>query len=228
MNAIRDHRNRARLRGFSLIACLVALLTLGNVAFAQKSASPIDINLDPAATSIHWTLNTTVHTVHGTFRLKSGALRIDPATGTADGQIVIDATSGDSGDSARDHRMNSVVLDAPQYPTITFKPTHVVGKVDLAAPGPVTVDGVLNLHGQDHPMQITVNLHPQAAAVGLVAHFTVPFVAWGLKDPSTFIFRVDKEVALDIDATIVSDPSLRTASSAARPILHPSEIKSAR
>jgi hypothetical protein len=30
----------------------------------------------------------------------------------------------------------------------------------------------------------------------------VPFVAWGLKDPSTFVFRTDKEVLLDIDATI--------------------------
>jgi polyisoprenoid-binding protein YceI len=228
MNPIRNHHNCVRLRRLSAFSCLVVLLTLSATVFAQKPVAPIDINLDPATTSIHWTLNTTVHTVHGTFRLKSGSFHIDPATGNVGGQIVIDANSGESGDSARDHRMNSVVLNSPQYPTITFKPTHVVGKVDLAAAGPVTVDGILSLHGQDHPMQITVNLHPQASAVAIATHFMVPFVAWGLKDPSTFIFRVDKQVDLDIDATIVPDASSRSVSSAARPILRSSDIKSAR
>jgi hypothetical protein len=35
----------------------------------------------------------------------------------------------------------------------------------------------------------------------------VPFVAWGLRDPSTFIFRTDKEVALEIDAVITPEPA---------------------
>jgi polyisoprenoid-binding protein YceI len=228
MNTLRNDRGRARLHSFSLFSGLALLLTLGVPTFAQKAA-PIDINLDPAATSIHWTLNTTIHTVHGTFKLKNGFFHIDPATGDASGQIVIDATSGESADSARDNRMQSVVLESPKYPTITFRPTHVVGKVDLAAPGPVTVDGFLNLHGQDHPMQITVNLHPQATAVALAAHFSVPYVAWGLKDPSTFIFRTDKEVILDVDATAIPTPgSSRATNSVARPILNPSEIHSAR
>lgn len=228
MNPIRNHHNRVRLRSLSAFSCLFVLITLSVNVSAQKPVAPIDINLDPATTSIHWTLNTTVHTVHGTFKLKSGSFRIDPATGRAEGQVVIDATSGESADSARDKKMHRDVLESQRYPIITFKPAHVVGKVDLAAAGPVTVDGVLNLHGQDHPMQITVNLHPQGSAVALATHFTVPFVAWGLKDPSTFIFRVDKQVALDIDATIVPDASSRAVTSAARPILRTSDIKSAR
>jgi polyisoprenoid-binding protein YceI len=231
MNTIRSHHDRARLHSFSLCICFAVLLLAGSAsAFAQKAA-PIDINLDPAATSIHWTLNTTVHTVHGTFKLKNGSFRIDPTSGDASGQIVIDATSGESGDSPRDNRMQGFVLESPKYPTITFRPTHVVGKVDLSAPGPVTVDGFLNLHGQDHPLQITVNLHPQATAVALAAHFAVPYVAWGLKDPSTFIFRADKQVMLDVDATAIPGPdsSARAAAgSIARPILHPSEVHSAR
>ncbi len=198
-------------------------------AFAQKAA-PIDVTLDPAATSIHWTLNTTIHTVHGTFKLKNGSFHIDPATGDASGQIVIDANSGESGDSPRDNRMQSLVLESPKYPTITFRPTHVVGKIDLATPGLVTVAGFLNLHGQDHPMQITVNLHPQTPAVALAAHFAVPYVAWGLKDPSTFIFRTDKEVILDIAATALPAPdaSASATSSIAHPILRPTEVHSAR
>jgi polyisoprenoid-binding protein YceI len=227
MNPLRIDRDRSRFH--SVLSCVVVLLAVGVPAFAQKAA-PIDIKLDPNTTAIHWTLNTTVHTVHGTFRLKNGSFHIDPATGEASGQIVIDANSGESGDSPRDNRMQSLVLESPKYPTITFRPTHVVGKIDLATPGLVTVAGFLNLHGQDHPMQITVNLHPQAPAVALAAHFAVPYVAWGLKDPSTFIFRTDKEVILDIDATAVPAPdsSASSAASIAHPILHPSEIHSGR
>jgi len=195
---------------FCCLICFFLLLPpLGVDALAQKPAPAIAITLDPAAVSIRWTLNTTIHTVHGTFRLKNGRFKIDPATGDASGLIVIDATSGESADSGRDKRMHTEVLQSAQYPTITFRPTHVEGKIDLAATGsvsasgPVQVDGVLNLHGQDHPLKIAVNLHPQGAGVALATHFTVPFVAWGLKDPSTFIFRTDKEVILDVDLTAV-------------------------
>jgi polyisoprenoid-binding protein YceI len=177
-------------------------LALTITTFAQSPATPIAVTLSPASTNIHWTLNTNIHTVHGTFKLKGGDFKIDPATGNVNGLIVIDATSGESGDSSRDKRMHTAIIESPKYPTITFRPTHIDGKIDLAATGQVTVHGILNLHGQDHPLDITVNLHPQGGAVALNTHFTVPFVAWGLKDPSTFVFRTDKEVILDVDATI--------------------------
>jgi polyisoprenoid-binding protein YceI len=181
---------------------LLILLVLIVGASAQSPATPIAVNLSPATINIHWTLNTTIHTVHGTFKLKSGDFKIDPATGNAIGLIVIDATSGESGDSSRDKRMHSAILESPKYPAITFRPTHVDGKIDLSATGRVAVHGILNLHGQDHPLDLTVSLHPQGTAVALATHFTVPFVSWGLKDPSTFVFRTDKEVILDVDATI--------------------------
>ena len=213
------NRNLGRL--FILVTVTAAAVSSVCAQTAQRPAALIAVTLDPATTSIHWALDTTLHTVQGTFKLKNGAFKIDPVTGDASGLIVIDAASGDSGDSARDKRMNSVILESPQYPAITFRPTHVTGKIDLAASGPLLVDGILNLHGQDHPLQITVNLHPQAANAALSTHFTVPFVAWGLKDPSTFIFRTGKEVTLDVDAAIVPDHTV------ARPILRPSEMHTA-
>jgi len=203
MISTRDRQTR-KLR--STLAALCCALLLATSALAQKPQTPFAVTLDPATTAIHWTLNTTLHTVHGTFKLKSGAFKIDPATGEASGLIVIDATSGESGDASRDKRMHAAILESPQYPTIAFRPTHVDGAIDLSATGPVTVSGIITLHGQEHPLQIAVNLHPQASAVALATHFTVPFVAWGLKDPSTFVFRTDKEVTLDIDAAIVPTP----------------------
>jgi polyisoprenoid-binding protein YceI len=209
VNAIRTRGAHDSIRAFSALLGLLVLLGLTAAARAQAPATPIAITLDPSTTSIRWTLNTTLHTVDGTFKLKNGAFKIDPATGSVNGEIVVDAASGESGDSSRDKRMQSAVLESAQYPTITFRPTHIDGKIDLAAAGSVVVDGILNLHGQDHPMKITVNLHPQGDGVALATHFTVPFVAWGLKDPSTFVFRTDKQVTLDVEATAMPfrDPS---------------------
>jgi polyisoprenoid-binding protein YceI len=209
VNAIRTRRAHDSIRAFSALLGLLVVLGLTAAARAQAPATPIAITLDPSTTSIRWTLNTTLHTVDGTFKLKNGAFKIDPATGSVNGEIVVDAGSGESGDSGRDKRMQSAVLESAQYPTITFRPTHIDGKIDLAAAGSVVVDGILNLHGQDHPMKITVNLHPQGDGVALATHFTVPFVAWGLKDPSTFVFRTDKQVTLDVEATAMPfrDPS---------------------
>lgn len=189
-------------------------------AKAQQTSPPFAVTLQPAATSIHWTLDTTLHTVHGTFKLKSGSFRIDPASGDASGLIVIDATSGESADSARDSRMHKVILESERYPEISYRPQHVSGHIDLATGGDVTVDGTFRLHGADHPLQLTVHLQPQGSGAKLSTHFSIPFVAWGLKDPSTFVFRTEKQVVLDIDASFT--PVMDHIS--ARPILHPGEV----
>lgn len=201
------------LRNNLLALPCALLLAFVPCTIAQKPQTPFSVTLNPATTSVHWTLNTTLHTVHGTFKLKSGVFKIDPATGDASGLIVVDATSGESGDTARDKHMHAAILESAQYPAITFRPTHIDGNIDLTAAGavsaqaPLVVHGIFTLHGQDHPLDITVNLRPQSSdvpsAVALATHFAVPFVAWGLKDPSTFVLRTDKQVALDIDATIV-------------------------
>jgi polyisoprenoid-binding protein YceI len=204
----------------------LVLFAFAATSIAQKPTAPLDVIFNPATTAIHWTLNTTVHTVHGTFQLKAGTLHIDPS-GAATGQIVIDATSGESGDSSRDKRMHSIVLESTKYPNITFRPTHVDGKVDLTSAGTITIDGIMNLHGQDHPIQITVNLHPKDASIASQCHFTIPFVEWGLKDPSVLMFRTEKVVTLDVDASAVPTPESAThASSIPSPTLRPSEPRS--
>ena len=174
-------------------------LIIAAAAVAQASHA-IDITLEPSSTTVHWTLGDVLHTVHGTFRLKKGVIHYDPLTGNASGLIEIDASSGESGSPARDEKMHKDILNSSQYQTISFRPSHVEGKFDQAAQGSFTVDGTFNLHGQDHPMKMTVAAHPQATGVALDTHFEVPYVLWGLKDPSTFVLRVNKEVAIDVES----------------------------
>jgi polyisoprenoid-binding protein YceI len=186
--------------------CLcLSLLVLNSALNAQRS-HVIDITFDPASTAIHWTLGAVLHTVHGTFRLASGSVHIDLSTGEMTGLLVVDATSGASGDSARDQKMNQSILESSQYRTITFRPTHLNGTFQPNQAQTLTVDGVFNLHGQDHPLQLTVNIRPNSNVTSVVTHFDVPYVQWGLKDPSTFVLRVNKDVSVDVEATAQIKP----------------------
>jgi len=180
-------------------------LLLPNIAVKAQQSS-VNLTFDPASTSIHWTLGAVLHSVHGTFKLKSGIVHIDPKTGEMTGLLVVDATSGESGNSARDRKMHQSVLESSKYGTITFRPIHLNGAFQPNQAKTLTVDGVLNLHGKDHPLQLIVNLHPASNAMSVATHFDVPYVQWGLKNPSTFVLRVSKDVSVDIEATAQIKP----------------------
>src|SRR5215467_4231444 len=92
-------------------AALLSAL-LGSVFLLTcDAAQSVQITLDPARTTIDWTLSATMHTVHGTFKLKSGQISFDPATGIANGELVVDANSGESGNHSRDDKMHKDVLE---------------------------------------------------------------------------------------------------------------------
>ena len=78
--------------------------------------------LDPANSKIQFTLDATLHSVHGTFKLKSGTIHFNPATGAASGQLVVDATSGDTENDGRDRRMHKVVLESASIRRSRLRP----------------------------------------------------------------------------------------------------------
>ena len=179
----------------------VLLLAVTTLAVpAQVKAEDLAITLDPVHTEIHYTLGATAHTVHGTFKLKSGAIRFDPATGKASGSIVVDATSGNSDNSGRDSNMHRNVLESQKYPEIVFTPQQVKGAVNPQGTSEVELSGMFRLHGQDHEMNWPLSVQMSGSNVTASTHFAVPYQQWGLKNPSTFILRVKDTVELEIHA----------------------------
>jgi polyisoprenoid-binding protein YceI len=174
----------------------IALVALAGAACAQ----PTVMELDPAQTRIEFTLGSLLHTVHGSFRLKQGTIRFDPATGKASGQIVVDATSGDSGNGSRDGKMHKSIIESLRYPEIAFTPDSVTGT--LTGPGPwhVQVHGAFRIHGVEHELVLPVEAQvgPDRFTASMV--FALPYVSWGMKNPSTFVLRVDEKVAIEIHA----------------------------
>src|ERR1017187_7351216 len=101
--------------------CLPVLVSALFALISPLAAQQTELKLDPAKTRIDWTLGATMHEVEGTFRLKSGDIVFNPKTGEASGQLIVDATSGDSGNKKRDVDMNRNVLESAKYPEIVFR-----------------------------------------------------------------------------------------------------------
>lgn len=198
-----------RKQSVRLAAALLICFPFAALAGAQEKV----FQLDPAQSRVNFTLSDVLHTVHGTFQPKSGTIRFNPATGEASGLLVVDATSGNSGNQSRDRRMHRQILQDQTYPEIVFTPQHVVGKLEPEGTSQIELQGLMSLHGQQHPMTVTMPVqlsHDQASAD---VHFVVPYVKWGLKNPSTFILRVSDKVNIDVHAVgHLSDAAVAHAS----------------
>lgn len=167
------------------------------------SATPVafahSLSLDPAQSKVHWTLPGSLHTVHGTFAVTRGVLSFDPGSGKAGGEIVVNARSGESGNESRDSRMHKEILETVKYPEVVFRPAQVEGKVAASGPSDVNVRGTLSVHGSDH--EITALVHAELAGETWkgTAKFDVPYVAWGIKNPSNFLLKADKVVGIEVE-----------------------------
>ena len=188
-------RVRSRTRG-----CLAVVLVLAWLAWALPGAAAErrTVQLDPAQTRIEFTLGDILHTVHGSFRLYSGAIHFDPASGEADGELIVDAASGDSGNGSRDGKMKKEILEVGKYPEIVFVARRIVGHVPAQGDGAVDVQGVFQIHGADHDLTLHVPLTVGNGTVKLTTQFVVPYQAWGMKNPSTLFLRVDNTVQIKI------------------------------
>jgi polyisoprenoid-binding protein YceI len=185
------------LRRAFLFAAILCIVFIAPVSPAQESV----FTLDPAQTKIEFTLPATGHTVHGTFKLKSGEIHFDPTSGKASGAIIVDATSGESGSDGRDKKMHQEIIESPKFSEIVFTPQSLKGSVTREGTSEVQVGGVFRLRGQDHEMTLTFAVeHLAGNQLKIESHFSVPYVEWGLKNPSTFILRVDKAVGVEIHA----------------------------
>ncbi len=176
----------------------------GGVSIAQSAAAltarEVALTVDAAQSKVNYTLDTTLHTVHGTFALKRGTIRIEP-DGKASGEIVADATSGQSGDSGRDKKMHKDVLESAKYTDVVFRPDRVDGKFPASGAVSVQMHGKFALHGSEHEVTVPVNGEITGDHWHGTATFKIPYVEWGLKSPSNFILKADPVVEVELELT---------------------------
>jgi polyisoprenoid-binding protein YceI len=176
-------------------------LALASVASAQHQA----FTVNPDASQVAFSLGGNAHHVNGTFHVQSGHIDFDRGAATISGSVVVAAGSGNSGDQGRDKKMNTDVLDVAHYADVSFVPRSFQGAISPSGDSTLQVTGVFTLHGTPHDLTVPMQIRIEGTSLTAKTHFVVPYVQWGLKDPSIFILKVAKEV--DIDLTLAGSVS---------------------
>lgn len=180
----------------SLSLCILVIFSVRPV-----SAQNVALALDPQHTVINFTLSDVLHTVRGTFQLKDGNLQFDAASEKATGEITVDAKSGQTGNGMRDRKMHREVLDSERYPEISFRPDRIEGAISMPGKSSVRVHGMFNIHGADHELSAPAEVELASDHWKATLHFAVPYVNWGMKNPSTLFLRVGESVDIDVNAS---------------------------
>jgi len=182
------------MKSFAVLALAVILAP---AALAQHQTFVVD----PNASEVKMTLNTTHEVVNGTFHIQSGSIEFDRSTSMMLGSVVVLAGSGKTGNDSRDKKMNKDILKVDQYTTVSFVPKTYTGTIAPSGDSTIQVNGVFTLLGNPHGLTIPMQIHMDGSKATARAHFVVPYVQWGLKNPSFMFWKADNDVAIDLFLT---------------------------
>lgn len=187
-----ESMNRSKI----FAAFALALMT----AAPPLAAETWTFELDPAATSVRFHFGATLHTVHGSLRASEGRIELDPATGQASGRIVLDATSAETGNARRDEKMHEKILESERYPRMVYTVRRVTGTLNPAGKSEMQLHGTLEMHGVSRPLDLLATADVAGGRVTAEGALTLPYLDWGMSDPSFFVLRVEKQVHVTLEA----------------------------
>ena len=179
------------MKSFTIFA-LAVLLTPDAMAQQQTFVA------NPDGSEVKMTLKTTHEVVNGTFHLQSGSLTFDRSAAKILGSVVVTAGSGKTGNGSRDKKMNKDILKVDQYATIAFEPKTYTGTIAATGDSNLQVTGMFTLLGTPHQITIPILVHIEGTAATAKAHFVIPYVKWGLKNPSFLVWKAEDDVAIDL------------------------------
>lgn len=180
------------------LPAFVAVLVCLAGTLAPALAADQVLTLSVRESKVTFTLDATAHTVHGTIPLTSGTIRFDPGTGRASGEIVLDLARAATGNARRDADMHGKVLQTGRYPSAVFRPEALRGSPRPTGSSAVTVSGSLLFHGKEHRIEVPARVTLSGTRLTGEGRLTIPYVAWGLTDPSKFVLRVGKTVEVTL------------------------------
>ena len=170
------------MKSFAVFALAAALAP---AAFAQHQTFVVN----PDASQVKITLKTTHELVNGAFHVQSGSIEFDRSTPKMSGSVVVLAGSGKTGNDSRDKKMNKDILKVEQYATVSFEPKTYTGVIAPSGDSTIQVTGIFTLLGTPHEITIPILVHLEGTTATAKAHFVVPYIQWGLKDPSFLILE---------------------------------------
>ena len=179
------------MKSFAVFVLAVALF---QTALAQHQTFAVN----PDASDVKMKLNTTHEVVNGTFHVQSGSINFDRTSSHISGIVIVAAGSGKTGSDSRDKKMNKDILKVDQFATVSFVPKSYSGTVAASGDSAIQVSGVFTLLGTDHDLTIPMQIHIDGSKATAKGQFVVPYVRWGLKNPSFLIWKAENNVAIDL------------------------------
>jgi polyisoprenoid-binding protein YceI len=157
--------------------------------------------VNPDASEVKITLKATGEVVSGTFHVQSGSIGFDRGTPKMSGSVVVLAGSGKTGNDSRDKKMNKDILKVKEHATVSFEPKTYTGAIAPSGDSTIQVTGIFTLLDTPHEIALPMLVHLDGASATAKAHLVVPYVQWGLKDPSFLFLKVEHDVAIDLFLT---------------------------
>jgi len=176
------------------LAVFALAVILAPAALAQSQTFVVN----PDSSEVKVTLKTTHELVNGTFHVQSGSIEFDRTTPKMSGAVVVLAGSGRTGNGSRDKKMNKDILEVEKYATVSFELKSYTGAIAPSGDSTIQVTGIFTLLGTPHEITVPVLVHLDGTSATAKAHFVVPYVQWGLKNPSFLIWKADNDVAIDL------------------------------
>jgi len=176
----------------------VAVVALAAILAPAALAQHQTFAVNPDASEVRMTLNTTHEVVNGTFHIQSGSIEFDRSNSRMSGSVVVLAGSGKTGNGSRDKKMNKDILEVEQHATVSFEAKTYTGAIAPSGDSTIQVTGIFTLLDAPHEITIPMLVHVEGTTATVKARFTVPYIQWGLKDPSFMFWKADKDVAIDL------------------------------
>src|ERR1700742_2501211 len=123
------------MKSFAVLAFAV---TLAPALLAQHQSFVVN----PDASEVKMTLNTTHEVVHGTFHIQSGSIEFDRSNPKMSGSVAVLAGSGKTDKDSRDKKMNKDILKVEQHATVSFEPNTYTGAIAPSGDSTIQVTGI--------------------------------------------------------------------------------------
>jgi hypothetical protein len=95
--------------------------------------------------------------------------------------------------------MNKEILKVEEFTTVSFEPKTYSGTIAASGDSNIQVTGIFTLLDKPHEITIPMQVHIDGGSAKAKAQFVVPYVQWGLKNPSLLFWKAENDVAVELE-----------------------------
>lgn len=186
----------------------------------DRGASSITLALDPAASSLTFTIHRPGESIDGTAHEFAGEVVLDPANLSQGASVVLRVTAAsiETGNRLRDGKMRRSHLEVERFPEIVFRSSSIqVGpERDRSAPGApaagptgagaampaagtsrkALVEGTLGLHGVEHGLMVPAAIRYDNGTLTAEGSVALTYSDYGIPIPRFLWLVMDDEIVV--------------------------------